>query len=464
MFGTPVRANSSTVLVHTIFYRPELVGVAVYTAGMCEWLARQGYSVRVVSPPPYYPEWRVAQSYSSWKYTCEVYKEVHLTRCPIWVPKTPAAWKRLLYAASFAVSSLPAMLREVLRKPNVVVVVEPSFLNAITSLLVAKLSGAVCWLHVQDFEIDIACDLVGTGFNRLRRILKVLESWMLRRFDVVSTISDHMMDRLASKGVSAEKCMLIPNWVDTTAIRPLEAKSSIRKELGILENHVLALFAGSMGQKQDVEVLIEAARALESRSGIHFLICGAGNRWEELQQAALGLGNVHFLPLQPVERLNDLLNAADVHLLSQKPEVAGLVMPSKLLGMLASGRPVVAAVAEDSDVASIVSRCGVVVPPGDSDALARAIARLADNGRLRALLGQKARDYALKHCRQDRILQLFQRELETVLKCHADQKTHSTDWTPEVPRRFSPGLPAYNADDNSGVSPGRLMKVPLEHR
>ena len=144
------------ILNHHIFYAPEPVGVAAYAAQMCAWLARQGHQVRVVCPPPYYPYWRVQQPYKAWRYLTEILDGVHVSRCPIWIPAHPRGLARVLYAASFALSSLPALAREIFRRPDVVFVTEPSFLNAIASLAAARCCGALAWMHVQDFELDIA--------------------------------------------------------------------------------------------------------------------------------------------------------------------------------------------------------------------------------------------------------------------------------------------------------------------
>src|SRR5437879_12199866 len=147
------------ILVHTIFYRPELTGVAKYTAELCEWLAAQGHEVRVVAPPPYYPQWRVLPPYSQWRSAGEELSGVSVRRCPIWLPQRPSGPGRVICEMSFALTSLPAMLREAVRGPDLVLVVEPSFLNAPVAWLAARLAGAVAWLHIQDFEADLAYDL-----------------------------------------------------------------------------------------------------------------------------------------------------------------------------------------------------------------------------------------------------------------------------------------------------------------
>jgi colanic acid biosynthesis glycosyl transferase WcaI len=399
------------ILNHHIFYRPEPVGVAAYAGQMCEWLARQGHHVRVICPPPYYPYWSVQQPYKTWRYQSEFLDGVHITRCPIWIPAQPRGFTRALYAASFALSSFPALIGETFRRPDAIFVTEPSFLNAVASLLAAKCCGALSWMHVQDFELDIAFDLGHFRSSWPRRMIRRIESFVMRRFDVVSTISGRMMEQLAAKGVDERRRVLFPNWVDTAAIFPMDGPSPLRRELGIPDDAVVTLYSGSMGAKQGIEQLIEAARLLAGRPAIHIVICGGGAGLRNLQAMARDLPNVRFLPLQPAERLNALLNLADVHALPQKPSVADLVMPSKLIGMLASGRPVVATAREGSEVAAVVRQCGIVAPPENPAALANAIAALSEDRPERMRLGAKARAYAAQHFRREEILTAFETRL-----------------------------------------------------
>jgi colanic acid biosynthesis glycosyl transferase WcaI len=389
-----------TILVHHIFYRPEPIGNGTYSGEMCEWLAKQGHSVRVVCPPPYYPFWKVQPPYTPWTYRCEVIADVAVSRCPIWVPAKPRGVKRLLYAASFAISSFPVMVREIFRRPDVILVIEPSFLNAITSLLFAKCCGALAWLHVQDFELDLAFDLQQFRSLRLRSFVRAIESWVMRRFDTVSTISGRMLERVREKGVTEQRCVLFPNWVDTSSIYPLPESNG---------DKIVALYSGTTGAKQGLDLLIDAARLIQDHAHIEIVICGDGTAG--LQKCAKDLPNVRFLPLQPLESLNELLSTADIHLLPQKPSVADLVMPSKLLGMVASGRPIVATAEEGTEVAKVVSRCGIVVPPECPAALARAIVQLADDPERRRELGRRARDFAVGSCEKETIIAAFEREL-----------------------------------------------------
>jgi colanic acid biosynthesis glycosyl transferase WcaI len=362
---------------------------------MCEWLVQRGHSVHVVCPPPYYPLWKKQLPYRR----SEVIAGVTVSRCPIWVPRRASGWQRLIYAVSFAVCSFPVLVKQAFQRPDVMLVIEPSFLNALATLVVAKCSGALAWLHVQDFEIDLAFDLQQFRSRRLRSLVGAFERWVMRRFDMVSTISGRMLERLREKGVSEERSVLFPNWVDTKSIYPIDKP----------EGTIVALYSGTTGIKQGLELLIDAARMIQDQTHIVIVICGDGA--DRLQALAKGLANVRFMPLQPLELLNELLNTADIHLLPQKASVADLVMPSKLLGMVASGRAVIATAREGTEVARVVAECGVVVPPEDARALADAIVSLAGDPERRRRLGLKARELAVRACEKDAILGAFEREL-----------------------------------------------------
>jgi putative colanic acid biosynthesis glycosyltransferase WcaI len=166
-----------------------------------------------------------------------------------------------------------------------------------------------------------------------------------------------------------------------------------------------------MAGKQGLETLLEAALLLEGEKSLRFVMCGDGAARERLRRAYGNLSNVVWLPLQPAARLNELLNLADIHLLIQLAGVADLVMPSKLTGMLASGRPVVATAGAKSRVAEVVEQCGIAVPPGEADALASAIRALGADPERRQRLGKAARDYAVKNIDVSSVLGDFERAL-----------------------------------------------------
>ena len=177
---------------------------------------------------------------------------------------------------------------------------------------------------------------------------------------------------------------------------------------------MVALFSGSLGRKQGLQLLPAAARLLQAESKLVFVICGDGVLKEELAAASAGLANVRLLPLQPQERLGELLGMADIHLLPQSAEASDLVMPSKLSGMLASGRPVVATSAPGTEIADVLQGCGIVVPPDDAEALAAAVHSLAADPARRASLGAQARVRAEEGIGKNAVLGMLEAGLKAL--------------------------------------------------
>ncbi len=394
------------ILILGLNFHPELTGIGKYTGELAAYLAGRGHTIRVITTPPYYPHWRVQPGYRGWQYRQENWQGVWVLRCPLWVPGRPSGIKRLLHLFSFALSSFPVLLGQCFWRPNLILCIAPSFFNAPFALFTARLSGAKAWLHIQDFELDAAANLGMLPANPL--IVKLAgwaERWLLSRFDQISTISNRMLARLAQKGVAPEKTFLFPNWVETGLIFPLSVDlRPFKKKLNIPCDKIIVLFSGNMGHKQGLENVIETARHLQAQAKIHFVLCGDGALRSDLESDAEGLPNVQFLPLQPLEKLNQLFNVADIHVLPQRADVADLVMPSKLSGMLASGKAVIAAANPGTEVAEIVGRLGVVVPPEDALALADAILRLADDPERMRSLGQKGLSWVVANWSREKVL------------------------------------------------------------
>jgi colanic acid biosynthesis glycosyl transferase WcaI len=385
------------ILVYSANFAPEPTGVGKYSGEMAEWLVARGHTVRVVAALPYYPQWRRDPSFAGKAYRRDSWRGCTVWRTPIWVPQFPTGARRVLHLLSFAAASFPLMLRQIFWRPHLVITVAPAFLCAPVGWLTARLSGATAWLHLQDFELDLAFRMRLLESKFAQRVLLRMERWMLRRFDVVSTISRRMLQLLHRKGVEPARARYFPNWVNTTLIAPSMSGERYRAELGIGPDTLVALFSGSMAKKQGLLSIPAAARLLARRKDIMFLVCGDGAMRPALAAAAAGMANMRLFGLQPVERLGELLCLADVHLLPQDADATDLVLPSKLSGMMASGRPVITMAHPGTELERTVSGCGLTVAPDDPAALAGAVERLADDPPLRVALGAEARAYAEAH-------------------------------------------------------------------
>lgn len=384
------------LLVLSMNFSPELTGIGKYSGEMVQGLAARGHEVRVVCAPPYYPAWKVSEGFSSSRYSVmSPQPGVTIYRCPLWVPAQPKAVRRLLHQASFVLACLPVLLWLALWwRPAVVFAVAPATFCAPAAWLAARLAGARAWLHVQDLELDAAFKLGFLNGPRLQRACLALERRLLRAFDRVTTISRRMLRQLACKGVELPRTGLLPNWVDLNAVQPMAeapAAARLRASLGIAAEQKVLLFSGTMNRKQGLDVLVQAAEQLQARADIVFVMCGAGEMRAGLQAAAAKLPNMRFIDLVPAAELGALLTMADVHLLPQLRNAADLVLPSKLGGMLASGRPVVAAADAGSEIAMIVQHCGLRVEPESAAGFVQAITTLCDDDTRRLDLGATAR-------------------------------------------------------------------------
>jgi len=353
-------------------------------------------------------------------------------RCPLYVPRRISALKRILHEFSFVASSLPYWLRFLFRERfDVVICPAPPFHLGFLPLLYARLKGAKVLTHVQDLQVDAAKDLGMIRNERFLRVLFAAERWILQRSTAVSTISEGMRRKLLAKGLSPEKALLFPNWVDTNHIYPLPVGASLRRELGLKVTDRVILYAGNLGEKQGLEILVEVAERFRSQPQVVFVLVGSGGGREKLEVMvrSSGLTNVRFFPLQPYEKLSALLAVADVHLVLQKKSASDLVMPSKLTGIMAAGGCALVTALPGTSLYELVDRyqTGVLVEPESVEALWVGLnyALTADLTAYRA----NALAYAERYLQKDRVLMGLEYQLfslvgmpvpKTALRSHAE--------------------------------------------
>jgi colanic acid biosynthesis glycosyl transferase WcaI len=381
--ANPGISGAVKVLVLGLNYPPEAIAIAIYTGGLCKALAAAGHEVMVVAGKPYYPAWRVFEGWRGGGARRSREHGIDVLHVPHYVPSNPTGMRRILHHLTFAASvALPLAVRALRRRPDIVVAVAPSLIAAPLARLAARLCGAKCWLHVQDFEVEaaLATGLVGSS-GWIGSLARTFERRVIGGFDGVSSISHEMCLKLARMGVPPERIYEFRNWSDVDAVRPLTGPSPFRREWNIATPHV-ALYSGNIANKQGIEIVAEAARLLQNRTDLTFVVCGNGPNRAALMQASADLKNLLFKDLQPIERLPDLLGLATVHLLPQRADAADLVLPSKLTNMLASGRPVVATAAPGTGLHREVEGCGIATPPGDAAAFAATIEQLIDDPQL----------------------------------------------------------------------------------
>ncbi len=399
------------ILVYGINYSPELTGIGKYTGEMVEWMASQGHEVRVITAPPYYPEWQVGKHYSSWRYRREE-GAATVWRCPLYVPKQPSTLKRLIHLGSFALSSFFPLMAQRRWKPDRIIGVVPTLFCTPGMRLLGKLSGARTLLHIQDYEVDamLCLGMAGKGKGgKVARLASAFERSGLHNVDYVSTISRSMMNKAQEKGVAAEKVIFFPNWSEVARFRDVAPAdvAALRAQLGLAEAHKIILYSGNIGEKQGLENVIDAAAALSDKPW-QFVIVGQGGGKARLEKMARerGLQNIQFFPLQSYDALPALLKMADCHLVVQKRGAADAVLPSKLTNILAvGGNAVITAEAhtELGQLCTSLPGIAVCVEPESVPALVAGIEQALTMPKENTV----ARDYAERTIEKENVLSQF---------------------------------------------------------
>jgi len=409
-------------LLYSINHAPELTGIGKYNGEMVQMLSQQGIECLVVTAPPYYPEWQVHAGFRN-AYSTEQQGVVRVLRNPLYVPKKVTTLKRLVHLASFALSSFGRLLTLLREKPDVVMLVQPTLFCAPGALIYSWLSGAKTILHIQDFEVDAMFGLGMAGNEPAgktkggadrpslkKRMVLGIESWLMNRFDIVSSISHSMLAKASQKGVAKEKLLFFPNWSDTSFVHPDVDSAALRALWGFAPDDKIVLYSGNIGQKQGLEILLDAAAAFAGQPQVKFVIIGNGAYRDTLaaEAASRGLQNLEFKPLQAWELVPQILVMTDVHLVVQKKGVADAVLPSKLTNILAAGGHALVTAEHNTELGELARRVPGIyhcVEPEDSNAFISGLRQcLAQDTRCSNTI---ARQYAVEHINSEQVLTRF---------------------------------------------------------
>jgi glycosyltransferase involved in cell wall biosynthesis len=300
-------------------------------------------------------------------------------------------------AANYASYLTSALLRGVRgQRPDVVLCMTDPPIVADVALLVARRFRAPLVVISQDVFPEIAVQLKRLENPVLMALLRGLVALYLRRADRIVAIGDTMRLRLEAKGAKPERLRVIPNWVDTSRLAPLDKANPWARNSG-LDSKFVVMHSGNVGHAQDLDSLVRAATFLRDLDDLRIMIIGTGARHAELTALAerLEVDQVQFLYYQSRGVLPQSLSSADIHVVGLAPGLAGYVVPSRLYGILAVSRPVIAAADPESETAQVVERigCGIVVPPGRPELLARAIRDAHDGKYDLKAMGERGREW-----------------------------------------------------------------------
>ena len=390
----------SRVMVLGLNYAPEHTGIAPYTAGMARGLSRD-HDVQVVTAHPHYPAWQISKGYGAWRQD-ERDADVAVRRLRHYVPANPTGPTRVLSEVSFAARALASGVR----RPDIVITISPALLPVLSARALANRWGVPLGVVVQDLysramvEVGLLGDKSGGPATRL-------ESFALKGADGLVAIHERFAQTMVNTlGVDEDRITVIPNWTHVSP--PAGHRKETRRRLG-WGSEIVVLHAGNMGAKQGLEHVVEAA-ALADHSDdlLRVVLMGNGNQRSDLEQRAKGIRSIDIIDGVPEAEFTDVLAAADVLLLHERPGVVEMCMPSKLTSYFAAGRPVLAATSPRSAAAHeiSVSGAGTVVEPGNPQTLLEALRSLIGQPSFDEL-GQRGQDYARERLSEEAALDSY---------------------------------------------------------
>jgi len=398
------------ITIISLNYYPEDTAIGLYSTQMAEYLVENGWDVTVITGFPYYPEWQIWDAYNNKnKYLEENINGVQIFRFKQFVPSDPTFFKRIIHILDFTSGSLSNIKK--VKKTNVVLSVIPFTSSAWLGKKLAKRLHAKHWIHIQDFEFDAAFQS-GVASKKmlgafLPKILHNLESSLLNSAHITSTISETMLQNLQEK--STTETFLFPNWIDTKFINPDRARTH-----AYLQNNTFKiLYSGNIGSKQDWNFLLKIFTHFENDESIEFIVAGDGAKKALVKKMAAKFRNVSYHPNVPYKELNDLLCSADLHILFQKKDIVNAVMPSKILGMMASGKPSIITGKTNSEVATIIRKAnaGKFFDASDFNSVIEAILFYKNQSEYK----KNGRDYSIKNYSKNNILSSFLTKLNQLV-------------------------------------------------
>ncbi|MFN8506510.1 MAG: glycosyltransferase family 4 protein [Dehalococcoidia bacterium] len=400
------------VLIATSQYWPEIAGNAPYVTGLAEGLAVAGHRVTAVTGYPHYPQWRRQGPLRLFSH--EKRNGVTVRRRWHYVPGAHSALHRLLYEATLTAGGLTAIGAR--RRPDAVVGVVPSLSGALLAAIAAKVYRRPLVLVFQDLMGRAAEQSGYAGGSRVARTLSRFELALARRADAVGIITPGFRQYLEAGGVSAERIHRVRNW--HLGEPPKQERAETRRALGWPEDAYICLHAGNMGHKQGLSNLVEAARLLPG-GAVRIVLAGDGNERERLEREASDVPGerITFLGPQAPGAYEAMLAAADVLLVNQLPAVSDMALPSKLTSYFAAGRPVVAAVAAESEAAHEVTLAGagIVVPAGEPGQLADVLLSLHREPGKADTFGEAGRAYATRALSRDAALAEYEAMIRSAI-------------------------------------------------
>ncbi len=396
-------------LVLALNYSPELVGCAKFTSEMVNWLAKKSNQIIVITTNPFYPEWKCKNN----TYRRSFYRNIIIIRCPIYVPHKLTGISRSLHYLSFFLSSFPVVIFYGLRKIDIAFSICPTILSAPSILILSLIKRIfirkkiLTWLHFADLEIEAAFQLKYFRNKHLKNILLRYEKKILSSFKFISSISFFMNKKLEQKINANKEIYYLPDFIETKDFlkKNKDKKSNpYYKELSLKPKNKVIMYSGSINEKLSYKSLIKTIEILNYREDLIWIICGDGPKKSYLLKKLSKYNNVKFYDFQPYSNLPYWLSIADIHLIPQKLSSVKFCLPSKLLGILASGKPVLGIAPANSELGKVLENHGIRLSNEDPKKMAESLVNLLENKKLRIDLGRSSQNYIKNFHEKEKIL------------------------------------------------------------
>lgn len=383
----------------TQYFPPEVGAPQVRLASLVRELMRMGHDVEIVTAFPNYPNGSIFPEYRGMFYKRENWEGARVHRTWVYA-SVGAGLKRILNYLSFTLTSFFGILRA--RKADCVFVESPPLFLAIPGFIVSRLWKSTFVFNVADLWPDCVEQLGLMQDGILLRAGRALERWSYRHADYVNAVTERMKHiLLTEKNLPPEKLLFLPNGVDTDMFSDRPPDVELARSLG-LGGKGIVLYAGNHGYIAGLETALHAAKLVEQRPNIHFLFVGGGSEKGRLLELAreLNLRNATFhdpVQVNELPRYMSIANCCLVTLLNCS--LSEIARPAKTFAMMASGKPVILSAAGESTQIVRDAEGGIIVPPGDSEAIANAVVELDSNPKLAASLGANGRAYVERNFR-----------------------------------------------------------------
>lgn len=384
---------ASVIFVNRYFY-PDLSATSQMLSDLAFILAARGFKVRILTSRMEY------QTLDTVLPGHETINGVEIFR--VWTTRfgRRSLPGRAMDYASFYLSALITLLQLVKARDIIVAKTDPPLIS-IVAAIVATLKGARLINWLQDVFPEVALRLGVVKDGHAYRALRRLRNWSLRKAHRNVVLGERMRSLIEAEGIEPGRIRVIHNWADGDAIHPVPRAENPLREAWKLQSNFVVGYSGNLGRAHEFDTILQAARLLNGDASIAFLFIGGGASSEKLKQAAtaLGLTNIQFRPYQPQEQLSQSLSVPDVHLVSLLPDLEGLIVPSKIYGILSAGRPALFIGDHEGEVATMLRSHGLgrTVAPGDGEGLASAIRELAASLPHAISLGENARQSFERH-------------------------------------------------------------------